>query len=245
MTEILHKTVVLVGMMGAGKTAIGTELARLLGVPFVDSDDEIVRAANMSIPEIFARDGEAFFRLKEAQVIARLLSGPPGILSVGGGAFLSAETRTRITGLGISVWLRADLELLWTRVRQKTSRPLLRTANPRQTLGELLAERDPIYALADLTVDARAEYSIAEMAGQVCAALLSRPDVVQSAPYAGGTDGSAPAGTAGRAGSGAAKAQPPPRGEPDRPQTPSAGNERAAPRNTTAGAPARRNGGAK
>lgn len=180
-TELIRKTVVLVGMMGAGKTAIGTELARMIGVPFIDSDDEIERAANMSITEIFARDGEAFFRQKEAQVIARLLSGPPGVLSVGGGAFMSPDTRDRISAQGVSVWLRADLELLWVRVRQKTARPLLRTPNPRQTLASLLEQRDPVYALADLTVDARAEYSITDMARQVFAALEQRPDVLPPA----------------------------------------------------------------
>lgn len=180
-TKLIRKTVVLVGMMGAGKTAIGTELARMMGVPFIDSDDEIERAANMSITEIFARDGEAFFRQKEAQVIARLLAGTPGVLSVGGGAFLSPETRDRISTQGVSVWLRADLELLWVRVRQKTARPLLRTPNPRQTLADLLEQRDPIYALADLTVDARAEYSITDMARQVLVALEQRPDVLIAA----------------------------------------------------------------
>lgn len=168
-------------MMGAGKTAIGTELARMMGVQFIDSDDEIERAANMSITEIFARDGEAFFRQKEAQVIARLLAGTPGVLSVGGGAFLSADTRARISAQGVSVWLRADLELLWVRVRQKTARPLLRTPNPRETLADLLKQRDPIYALADLTVDARADYSITDMARQVLVALAQRPDVMTAA----------------------------------------------------------------
>lgn len=174
----LRKTVVLIGMMGAGKTAVGGALARTLGVPFIDSDDEIVKAANMTIGEIFERDGEAFFREKESQVLARLLDGRPAILSTGGGAFLSAENRQMISTKGISVWLQADLELLWQRVRHKTTRPLLRTANPRGTLEALLQARAPVYALADLTVQARADYSIEAMAAQVLRALQTRPDVL-------------------------------------------------------------------
>jgi shikimate kinase len=174
----LRKTVVLIGMMGAGKTAVGCALARTLGVPFIDSDDEIVKAANMTIAEIFERDGEAFFREKESQVLARLLDGRPAILSTGGGAFLSAENRQMISAKGISVWLQADLELLWQRVRHKTTRPLLRTANPRGTLADLLDTRAPVYALADLTVQARADYSIEAMAAQVLRALQTRPDVL-------------------------------------------------------------------
>ncbi|MEL6518900.1 MAG: shikimate kinase, partial [Pseudomonadota bacterium] len=115
----LNKTVVMVGMMGAGKTAIGQALARKLQVPFLDSDAEIVEAANASIAEIFERYGEAFFREKEAQVIARLLAGPPGVLSTGGGAFLSADNREMISKAGVSVWLKADLDLLWARVKHK------------------------------------------------------------------------------------------------------------------------------
>lgn len=175
----LRKTVVLVGMMGAGKTAVGKELARMLAVPFRDSDEEIVAAATMSIAEIFARDGEAFFRAREAEVIARLLRGPPGVLSVGGGAFLNAETRALISDLGVSVWLKADLDLLWSRVRQKTTRPLLRTPNPRQTLSDLLDARAPIYALADLVVEAQASYAIADMARAVLNELATRPDVLE------------------------------------------------------------------
>ena len=126
MAPRLKKTVVMVGMMGAGKSAVGKEMAHLLGVPFLDSDAEIERAANATIAEIFARDGEAFFRDKEARVIARLLDEAPCVLSVGGGAFLRADTRERITRYGVSVWLKADLETLWQRVRRKDSRPLLR-----------------------------------------------------------------------------------------------------------------------
>lgn len=175
----LKKSVVMVGMMGAGKTAIGTQLAKLLSVPFIDSDDEIVLAANRSIAEIFERDGEPFFRQKETQVISRLLEGPSAVLSTGGGAFMSAQNREMIAEKGVSVWLRADLELLWNRVRHKNTRPLLRTANPRATLKEIYDKRVPIYALADLTVDAEADLSIDDMARRVLEALSTRADVLE------------------------------------------------------------------
>ena len=177
--ERLRRTVVLVGMMGAGKTAVGGALARMLGVPFIDSDDEIVRAANMSIAEIFARDGEAFFRRKEGQVLARLMAGPPAVLSTGGGAFLCSENRRIIAERGVSVWLKVDLELLWTRVRGRTTRPLLRTADPRGTLAALLEARAPVYALADVTVEAEAGNSVEASARKVLAALEARGDVVE------------------------------------------------------------------
>lgn len=175
----LLKTVVLVGMMGAGKTAVGTALARLLQVPFLDSDDEIVKAANRSIAEIFERDGEPFFRDREAEVIGRLLRAEPCILSTGGGAFLSERNRTQIHEAGVSVWLRADLDLLWNRVRHKTTRPLLRTANPRETLRQLYEARMPFYQQADLAVDASPAYSVEQMAAQVVETLKTRPDVLE------------------------------------------------------------------
>jgi shikimate kinase len=175
----LLKTVVLVGMMGAGKTAVGTALARQLGVQFRDSDEEIVRAANRSIAEIFERDGEAFFRARETEVIARLLRGTPCVLSTGGGAFLSDTNRRLVHDVGVSVWLRADLELLWQRVRHKATRPLLRTANPRETLRELYERRQPFYAQADLVVESAAERSVEDMASRVREALKARPDVLK------------------------------------------------------------------
>jgi shikimate kinase len=176
----LVKTVVMVGMMGAGKTAVGTALARQLGVEFRDSDEEIVRAASRSIAEIFERDGEAFFRAREAEVIARLLRGTPCVLSTGGGAFLAPSNRQLIHDVGISVWLRADLDLLWQRVRHKTTRPLLRTPNPRETLRELYEARLPAYAEADLIVDASPELSVEAMALRVLEALRSRVDVLEA-----------------------------------------------------------------
>lgn len=177
----LKKTVVMVGMMGAGKTAVGTALARLLGVPFRDSDEEIVRAANRSIAEIFERDGEPFFRARETEVLNRLLLGEPCILSTGGGAFLSEVNRRLIHEAGVSVWLRAELDLLWQRVRHKTTRPLLRTENPRATLQQIYEARVPVYALADLAVDSAPDLSVEEMAQKVIAALGERQDVLERA----------------------------------------------------------------
>ncbi len=177
--ERLSKTVVLVGMMGSGKTAVGTQLARLLRVPFRDSDEEIIKAAQMTIPEIFERDGEPFFRARESEVLARLVQGPPCVLSTGGGAFMSAENRDLISRSGISVWLRADLELLWQRVRHKNTRPLLRTTNPRETLRNLYQARVPVYALADLTVDCVPDLTIENMALRVSEALRTRADVLE------------------------------------------------------------------
>lgn len=174
----LKKTVAMVGMMGAGKTAVGTVLARKLGVPFVDSDEEIVRAASRSIAEIFERDGEPFFRARESEVLTRLVRGAPCVLSTGGGAYLSEPNRRVITEAGVAVWLRADLDLLWQRVRHKTTRPLLRTANPREALRALYEPRVAFYSLADVVVDSTPELSIEAMADRVIAALEARPDVL-------------------------------------------------------------------
>jgi len=176
---VLKKTVAMVGMMGAGKTAIGTALARHLGVPFLDSDAEISKAANRTIAEIFERDGEAFFRDRESEVISRLLGGEPCILSTGGGAYLREENRRMISERGAALWLRAELELLWQRVKHKTTRPLLRTDDPRATLAAIQAERDPIYALSDIVVDAAFELSIDDMTDRVIQTLLAHPDVLE------------------------------------------------------------------
>jgi len=168
----LKTPVVLVGMMGSGKTAIGTALARVLSVPFLDSDEEIVKAANAPIAEIFEKFGEPFFRQKESQVLERLLDGAPAILSTGGGAFLSPANRALIAERGVSVCLEADVDLLWNRVRHKNTRPLLMTDNPRATLEEIHAQRAPIYGMADLVVPTRAEYSIAQTTKRVIEALV-------------------------------------------------------------------------
>lgn len=175
----LKKTVAMVGMMGAGKTAVGSAVARALGVPFRDSDEEIVKAAQASIAEIFERDGEPFFRARETEVLARLLRGEPCILSTGGGAYLSEVNRALISESGVAVWLRADLDLLWNRVRHKTTRPLLRTENPRETLRNLYESRVPRYQLADLIVDSAPDLTVEAMAGRVIAALATRPDVLE------------------------------------------------------------------
>jgi len=175
----LQRSVVLVGMMGSGKTAIGRALALRLGVPFRDSDAELEAAANATIAEIFARDGEAFFRNRETEVIGRLLRAAPSVLSTGGGAFMSDRNRHAISEHGVSLWLDADLDTLWDRVRTKDTRPLLRTANPRATLGELYEMRVPIYRMADLSIATRPHYSIDETTGLVISALLTRPDVLE------------------------------------------------------------------
>ncbi len=176
----LKKTVVMVGMMGAGKTAIGRALALRIGVPFLDSDAEIEAAARSTVQEIFARDGEAFFRAKETQVIARLLEADRCILSTGGGAFLAAQNRENISKRGVAVWLNADLDLLWQRVRHKDTRPLLRTENPRATLAQIYDARVPLYALADVTVRSLPELSIEDMVTRVIDTLLTdRPDVLE------------------------------------------------------------------
>lgn len=147
------RTIVLVGMMGAGKSAIGRLLADRLHLPFIDADTAIEEAAGMTIPEIFEKHGEESFRDGERRVIARLLEGPPCILATGGGAFMNEETRETISELAVSVWLKADFDVLWDRVSRKNTRPLLRTQDPQGTLRDLIEKRYPVYALADITVE--------------------------------------------------------------------------------------------
>jgi shikimate kinase len=154
--RLAGRSVVLVGMMGVGKSSIGRRLGARLGVPFVDADTEIEKAAGMSIPDIFARHGEADFRSGEARVIARLLDGGPQVLATGGGAVMNADTRQQIKTKGVSIWLNAELDVLMRRInKRKNDRPLLQTADPAARLQELLVEREPFYALADLTVQSR------------------------------------------------------------------------------------------
>jgi len=151
-----HRSIVLVGMMGVGKSSIGRRLAARLGIPFVDADAEIEKAAGMSISDIFARHGEADFRSGEARVIARLLEGGPQVLATGGGAFMNEGTREAIAAKGVSIWLAAEFDVLLRRInKRKNERPMLQTANPTETLRQLLAAREPVYALADLTVQSR------------------------------------------------------------------------------------------
>jgi shikimate kinase len=153
----LTRTLVLVGLMGAGKTCIGRKLACRFGVDFVDADAEIESAAKCSIEDIFRLYGEKEFRKGEQRVIARLLAGPVHVLATGGGAYMDAETRARIRERGVSIWLRADLELLGGRVARRTNRPLLKSGDPREILRRLMDERYPVYAEADIVVDSGRE----------------------------------------------------------------------------------------
>ncbi len=151
-----RRAVVLVGMMGSGKSSVGRRLAARLGLPFVDADTEIETAAGMTIPEIFAQRGEAEFRDGERRVISRILATrAPLVLATGGGAFMNAETRRRIGELGLSLWLKAEVDVLMRRVRKRSNRPLLQTPDPEATMRRMLTEREPVYALADLTVMSR------------------------------------------------------------------------------------------
>lgn len=175
------RPVVLIGLMGAGKSAIGRKLAGRLGLPFIDADHEIEAAANMSIPDIFETYGEPEFRRLEASVMARLLASGSCVLATGGGAFMNADTRASIAASAISVWLSADLDLLMSRVSRKATRPLLRAADPRAVMQKLMDERYPVYATADITVTSR-DASKEEMAEAVIEALDAH---VNSQPEAG------------------------------------------------------------
>lgn len=148
-----ERCIVLVGLMGAGKTTVGRRLAQKLGLGFVDADNEIERAAGETIPEIFERHGEAAFRDGERRVIARLLEGSPLVLATGGGAFMDETTRANIAARGISIWLRADLDVLMRRVARRGNRPLLKQGDPRRTMERLIVERYPVYERADITVE--------------------------------------------------------------------------------------------
>ncbi len=151
-----RRSIVLVGMMGVGKSSIGRRLAARLGIPFMDADAEIEKAAGMSISDIFARHGEADFRSGEARVIVRLLESGPQVLATGGGAFMNPATRAAIQAKGVSIWLSAEFDVLMRRIgKRKKQRPMLQTADPAATLRQLLAAREPIYAQADLTVQSR------------------------------------------------------------------------------------------
>jgi shikimate kinase len=149
------RSVVLVGMMGAGKSSIGRRLAERLGVAFADADNEIETAHRMTIPDIFATYGEAYFRSGEARVIARLLDSGPQVLSTGGGAFMNADTRAAISTKGISIWLNAEFDVLMRRIKRRHNRPLLKSDDPGETLRALIAERYPIYAEAEITIQSR------------------------------------------------------------------------------------------
>lgn len=149
------RLIVLVGMMGAGKSTIGRRLAARLRLPFLDADTEIEAAARMTIPEIFELHGEPNFRDGEARVIARLLEGGPAVLATGGGSFMREETRRRIGDKAVSIWLKADADIIMRRVKRRADRPLLQTADPASTVDRLISEREPIYQNADLTIWSR------------------------------------------------------------------------------------------
>lgn len=147
-----ERSIVLVGLMGAGKSSVGKRLAQRMHLPFVDADTAIEQAAGLTIPEIFARFGETDFRSGERRVIARLLKEGPQVLATGGGAYMSEETRQRIRENGVSVWLKAEFDVLMRRVRRRADRPLLKNSNPEETMRKLIDERYPVYAEADLTI---------------------------------------------------------------------------------------------
>lgn len=155
LTMLAGRPIVLVGMMGAGKTTVGRRLAARLNRQFIDSDEEIEKAANMTIPEMFAERGEAEFRAGEQRVVARLLREKDIILATGGGAFVNLETRALVKSEAVSVWIKADFDLLFARVSKRSNRPLLQTADPRKSLNDLIEARYPIYAEADVTVVSR------------------------------------------------------------------------------------------
>jgi shikimate kinase len=150
-----ERSIVLVGLMGCGKSSVGRRLASRLGLGFVDADEEIERVAAKSIVEIFADHGEAYFRDGERRVIARLLSSGPQVLATGGGAFINPETRANIRERGVSIWLRADLPVLMRRVSKRDTRPLLKSGDPEATMRDLMAKRYPIYADADIIIESR------------------------------------------------------------------------------------------
>jgi shikimate kinase len=149
------RSIVMVGLMGCGKSAVGRRLAARLSLPFVDADEAIEEAAKKTISDIFAEDGEAFFRERERMVIARLLAQGPQVLATGGGAFVNTETRAKIKGSGISVWLKADLPVLMKRVAKRETRPLLKSGDPEATMRRLMEVRYPVYAEADVIVESR------------------------------------------------------------------------------------------
>lgn len=172
-----QRCVVLVGMMGAGKTSVGRRLAQVLHLPFVDADGEIEQAANLTIAEIFAHYGEAHFREGERRVVARLLANGPAVLATGGGAFMNEETRRECREHGVTVWLKADVPVLLERVRKKGNRPLLDDPDPEGVLRRLLREREPIYASADIVVASRDgphQLLVAEIIGALDAHLMQK-----------------------------------------------------------------------
>lgn len=170
------RNLILIGLMGAGKSSVGRIVASQLGIPFIDTDSEIERVSRMTIPELFATYGEQEFRALEARVIKRVLRGGPRVVSTGGGAFINDRSRKFIKKGGLSLWLKADLDVLWERVNKRDTRPLLRTENPRKTLEDLMNARYPIYAEADLTVISR-DVRKEKMANEILAVVAGVPYV--------------------------------------------------------------------
>jgi shikimate kinase len=173
------RSLVLVGMMGAGKSSIGRRLAVRLGIGFADADNEIETAHRMTIPDIFSTYGEAYFRSGETRVIARLLESGPQVLATGGGAFMNPETRGAIRAQGISIWLKAEFDVLMRRIKRRQDRPLLKTEDPGETLRALIAERYPVYGEADITIQSREvphEKIVDEIVGALAAWLEPKAD---------------------------------------------------------------------
>ena len=180
------RSIVLIGMMGAGKSTIGRRMAARLRLPFLDADTEIETAAGMSIPDIFETHGEPHFRDGEARVIARLLDSGPAVIATGGGAFMREETRGRIRNQAVSIWLKADADVIMKRVRRRSDRPLLQNADPEGTVSRLLDEREPIYGTADITILSRdvphdkiVDECIEALHARLCAAA---PDKIGATP---------------------------------------------------------------
>lgn len=183
------RSIVFVGLMGAGKTAIGRRVASALGLSFTDSDHEIETVSRMTVPELFERYGEAEFRALEQRVIARILESGPQVLSTGGGAYMNEHTREAIAERAVSVWLKADIDTLMDRVSKKQNRPLLKNPDPRAVMQRLMAERYPVYAKADVTVptrDERKEVIAAEVITALFTALdgeaQGKPDIARELP---------------------------------------------------------------
>jgi len=188
--EPLQRSIVLVGLMGAGKSAIGRRLAARLGLSFVDADSEIERAAGQTIPEIFAAHGEAAFRDGERRVIARLLAEPMHVLATGGGAFMDAQTRALVRDRGISVWLRAELDVLVKRTARRSNRPLLNQGEPSEVLARLMEARGPVYATADVTVqstDGPPETTVQRVIDELARFLAEHPERAVPVAAPGGT----------------------------------------------------------
>jgi len=179
--QLGDRSIVLVGLMGCGKSSVGRRLASRLGIQFVDADEEIERVAAKSIVEIFTDHGEAYFRDGERRVIARLLSNGPQVLATGGGAFINSETRAKIRERGISVWLKADLPVLMRRVAKRDTRPLLKTADPAAVMQDLMDKRYPIYAEADITLESR-DVPHDVIVNEALAAIKAKLALAQAAP---------------------------------------------------------------